>query len=231
MIENESFRGRATRKGEFSGALPSWEEVKQQLLAGKCLLMLCDTIYGFIALAPPAGKDCGDERNEEDRGKLALQALKGRDEGKPFLQLYGSVEQLAASPWAQPPKELLSLWPGPLTCVLPLELESEEKKTLAVRIPKHKMLQNLALELDRGLYSSSANRSGRESLNSPSDLLEEFADEIASGLVLPYFPEGESCSEKPLASCLVDLTSTPYKILRRGSLELETLFPELPWLP
>ncbi|WGK69926.1 L-threonylcarbamoyladenylate synthase [Candidatus Haliotispira prima] len=187
---------------------------------GKVLLMLCDTIYGLVSKAPATYP--------------TLLRIKGRPETKPFLQLFADLEQLAAGPWQLPPKELQQYWPGPLTCVLGPKSGEENQSSRqyirstepycrqdsqAVRIPKHRLLQELCRAVGGPLYSSSANRSGEPVPETTRELREVFAPEIAEGLILPYFPGPETETEKA-ASTIVDARCRPLRILRQGDLKL-----------
>ncbi|MEM9424666.1 MAG: L-threonylcarbamoyladenylate synthase [Spirochaetota bacterium] len=193
--------------------------LKRSLEEGKVVLMLCDTVFGLVSKAPET--------------ESTLQKIKGRPDDKPFLQLFGSLEQLRQSSWQLPPEQLRAYWPGPLTCVLgpkPGAVFSPycQQDSQAVRIPRHAILQKLCHAVQSPLYSSSANRSGQSVPETQEGLLREFAAEISAGLIIPYFPsgprEGEaSFSEAPalLASTLVDARCLPPRVLRQGGLVLE----------
>ena len=199
---------------------PDMAQLYQALTNGQVLLMLCDTIYGLVSPAPESF--------------YKLQEIKGRPEGKPFLQIFANLEQLNAGPWQLPPERLQQYWPGPLTCILApkpdiksqIYLQSTDpygqQDSQAVRIPKHSLLQQLALAIDAPLYSTSANRSGQKVPATIENLLTEFAPEIASGLILPYLLHQTKDDYKPTcASTIVDARSQPPRILRQGELILK----------
>ncbi|HET7435579.1 MAG TPA: Sua5/YciO/YrdC/YwlC family protein, partial [Thermoanaerobaculia bacterium] len=86
------------------------DEVADALRAGGVLLLPTDTIYGLHAIAA----------NAEAVAKI--QAMKGRDDTKPFIVLAASIEQLPEL-GVDAPAALAELWPAPLTVILPLTLE------------------------------------------------------------------------------------------------------------
>ena len=167
-------------------------KLKEYLRLGEVVVMACDTIYGFIGRVP----------DTED----LIRAIKGRDEKSPFLQLISDTSALEAVAVLPRETDILNLWPGPFTFVFQLI----EGGNVAFRIPEDTSLRSLIRDLGFPLYSSSVNRSGRPSMNTPSDIEAEFGNETAliedSGLIF----EGQS-------STVVDLTASPYRILRQGA--------------
>ncbi len=113
--------------------------------------------------------------------------------------------------------------PGPITFVLKLKKKSKiskivtnNKKTLAIRFPKHKILKKLLSKLDFPLAAPSANISTRVSAVKSSDVKEDFGKKIK------FVLEGGQ-SKIGLESTIIDLTKTP-KILRLGGLEVSKIF-------
>ena len=139
-------------------------EIANALLGGAVVLMPTDTIYGLHAVAA----------NAEAVARIA--ELKGRDEQqKPFIVLASSVAQLPELGITAPPgaiEALASLWPAPLTAVLP-----RGNSTLAVRIPDVEWLRDLVTRTGP-LVSTSANRSGEPAVDHPSALARDLQDAI-----------------------------------------------------
>jgi len=166
--------------------------LKEHLKSGKVVVMACDTIYGFVGRVP----------DTED----VIRSIKGRGENSPFLQLISDTSALGEAGVVLPDTGILKLWPGPFTFILSVRGGG----TLAFRIPEDKSLQQLIREVGSPLYSTSVNRSGSPSMNSPVDIEKEFGEETAlvedSGLFLDRLP-----------STVVDLTVNPLRILRQGA--------------
>jgi L-threonylcarbamoyladenylate synthase len=185
-------------------------EISRTLADGAVVLMPTDTVYGLHALA----------LNDEAVTRVA--EIKGREDTKPFIVLAASIEQLTPLGILAPRNTLdalASLWPAPLTAILPLAVPipaSRGGATLAVRIPALDWLRELVARTGP-LVSTSANRSGEPLVDRPSSLareLQERLDAIVDGGVRAGEP-----------SAIVDLTSTEPHILRGG----ESSFTQKVW--
>ena len=169
------------------------KEIAEALIGGAVVLMPTDTIYGLHAVAA----------NEDAVARIA--EMKGRDEGKkPFIVLASSTSQfpdlgITASP--EIVKALDSIWPAPLTAILP-----RGEKTLAVRIPALEWLRAL-IERTGPLVSTSANRSGEPAVDRPSAL----AHDLQTGLAIV---DGGVRSGEP--SAILDLTAPEPRFIREG---------------
>ena len=112
--------------------------------------------------------------------------------------------------------------PGPITFILKKKKKSRiskmataGKKTVAVRIPKHRIARNLLNILKFPLAAPSANISSKLSPTSAKDVLEEFGNKIK------FILDGGQC-EIGLESTIIDLTGKP-SILRPGSITAQTI--------
>jgi len=112
--------------------------------------------------------------------------------------------------------------PGPITFVLKKKKKSRisiiataGKKTVAVRVPKHRVARNLLDILKFPLAAPSANISSKLSPTSAKDVFEEFGNKIK------FILDGGQC-KIGLESTIVDLTGKP-SILRPGSITLEKI--------
>ena len=112
--------------------------------------------------------------------------------------------------------------PGPITFVLKKKKKSKisklatvGKKTIAVRIPNHKVTRNLLNVLKVPLAAPSANISSKLSPTSAKDVFEEFGEKIK------FILDGGRC-KIGLESTIVDLTEKP-SILRPGSITIEKI--------
>ncbi|MDA7572665.1 L-threonylcarbamoyladenylate synthase [Candidatus Pelagibacter sp.] len=112
--------------------------------------------------------------------------------------------------------------PGPITYVLKLKKNSKiskyvtnEKKSLAIRFPKHKIFRELLKKLDYPLAAPSANISSKLSSVQASDVKEEFGSKIE------YILDGGKCNIG-LESTIINLTNKP-SILRLGGLDISKI--------
>jgi len=112
--------------------------------------------------------------------------------------------------------------PGPITFILKRKTKSKiskiataRKKTVAVRIPKHKVTRSLLKILKVPLAAPSANIASKLSPTSAKDVVDEFGNKIK--LIL----DGGQC-KIGLESTIIDLTVKP-TILRPGSISVEKI--------
>ena len=116
-----------------------------------------------------------------------------------------------------------ALCPGPITFILNKSSKSKiskiataGKKTIAVRIPKHKVARNLLKILNFPLAAPSANISSKLSPTCANDVVDEFGNKIK------FILNGGQC-KIGLESTIIDLTSNP-AILRQGAITLEEIY-------
>ena len=112
--------------------------------------------------------------------------------------------------------------PGPITFILKKKQNSKvseiaiaRKKTIAVRIPKHKVARNLLKILKVPLAAPSANISSKLSPTSADDVADEF------GRKIKFILDGGQC-QIGLESTIIDLTDKP-TILRPGYITFEII--------
>jgi L-threonylcarbamoyladenylate synthase len=176
-------------------------QIAAALTGGAVVLMPTDTIYGLHAVAS----------NEAAVARIV--ELKGRDDTKPFIVLASSIEQLTDLGITAPPdilKALASIWPAPLTAVLP-----RGTGTQAVRIPALDWLRELVARTGP-LVSTSANRSGEPAVDRP----EAFARDLQNAIDVV---DGGIRSGEP--SAILDLTGAEPRFIREG----ETFFTQKVW--
>lgn len=136
-----------------------------------------------------------------------IRAMKGRDADKPIALLCASLEDALAFSKTAPPlaKKLAELhWPGPLTLVL----GRADGGTIGVRVPDHKMIQELLAAYGNPLYATSANLSGEPAPRTLEEVdfrLRETVDVILEGT-----PGGGTASD------VVDLTGDKPNLIRSG---------------
>ena len=97
---------------------------------------------------------------------------------------------------------LKKYWPGKYTFIL-----RAKNKTIALRVPKHKFLNDLLKKINKPLAQTSVNISGQPALNNIKEITEQFGakvDLIIDGGNLPQ--------KKP--SKIIDLTAGNGQVLR-----------------
>ena len=162
------------------------------ILSEGVVIMPCDTIYGMVSLTGNAEKK--------------IRSAKGRDEGKPFIRLISSREDLEKYSIQSVSSEILDLWPGPLTLIV----KSRAGGTEAFRVPDDEYLLELLRLVDKPVVSTSVNFTGSPSLNSIEDIISQFENLVDAVI------DGGDASEEASASTILDVTSKPYKVVRNG---------------
>lgn len=146
-------------------------------------------------------------------GRLAK--MKGNRPTKPFLVLVGETSWLGGIVSCLPKEAealMKAFWPGPLTLILPAVRDLDPALTagtgtVGVRQPGGELLLTL-LRAIGPVTGTSANRSGEPSLNDPSEIEQQFGEEV--DLIVDSGP-----SPGGLPSTLVKV-SGPIRMLREG---------------
>jgi L-threonylcarbamoyladenylate synthase len=175
--------------------------IAEVLRGGGVVLLPTDTIYGLHGVAT------------DERAIARIGAMKGRDEAKPFVVIGASMQQLQDIGVDVPERArevLQSLWPAPLTAILPLRLPvaaSRGAATLAVRVPALDWLRAL-VAISGPLASTSANLSGEPAVETP-EMLSYALQTSLDGMV-----EAGPLRREP--SVIVDFTGDATRITREG---------------
>jgi len=159
------------------------------------VIMPCDTIYGFLGIAP------------ETRKKI--QQIKRRDDNKPFLILI-LKEWIPKYTSFPVDKYFLDQWPGPLTIIVP----DKNNSTVALRVPDDTRLLKLLYKLDQPLFSTSVNYIGKPALNKSNEIKAVFGNNIDL-----FMDEGDLLES--ISSTIIDLCTKPYKIIRQGACKID----------
>lgn len=166
----------------------------QMLNEEKVLILPTDTVYGFSGII--------------EKTDNKIRAIKGRGEDKPFIVLIGKPQDIYAITDMKIPSALFSLWPGPLTIIVP---QKNGDKTVAVRCPGDQWLREIIASCGHFIYSTSVNRSSQPILSKITDIVLEFKDEV--DLIVD-----DGNYENASASTIVSLTGKGVSIIRQGSL-------------
>ena len=145
--------------------------------------------------------------------------VKGRPSVKPVSLLVGGVcsidkycENVPGAAYALAEK----FWPGPLTLVMNARKSVPDMllaggDTVGLRCPSHPLTLEVIEKSGLPLAAPSANISGQKSPKTAGDVLDYFDKTIDAVL------DGGTCAIG-LESTIIDLSCTPYKILRLGAL-------------
>jgi L-threonylcarbamoyladenylate synthase len=187
--------------------------ITEHLRAGGVMGYPTETVYGFGGLL-------------SERALERVAQLKTRDENKPFLLLVSNPAQCAQLEWNERARKLAqAFWPGPLTLALmatsgefPQRVLSRQG-TVAVRETPHAGLRALLDSLGEPITSSSANLPRRAPAASADEVAEILAQLDAADVLL--LDGGSLPPAEP--STLVDCSVDPPRVLRVGSIAVESL--------
>jgi L-threonylcarbamoyladenylate synthase len=171
-----------------------------------------ETVYGLGA----------DALNPDAVAKVF--EAKGRPHFDPLIVHVPSLADLESlvAAFPEPAKRLAErFWPGPLTLVLPKtsrvpDLVTAGLSTVAVRIPSHSIARKLLMAAGVPIAAPSANRFGRLSPTRAEHVWEQLGERI------DYILDGGP-SDVGVESTVLDMTTTPPRLLRPGGVALEDL--------
>ena len=183
-------------------------EAAELLRVGGLVGLPTETVYGLAA----------DGLNAD--AVEGIYEAKGRPETKPLNVLVDGMDMVETVCRDIPEDAYVlakAFWPGPLTMILwgtgslpPIVCAGGA--TQGVRCPDHPDTLAVIQALGRPLACPSANLSGQTSPKSAADVLSQLEGRIDAVL------DGGACSVG-VESTILDLTVTPYRILRQGGLE------------
>jgi L-threonylcarbamoyladenylate synthase len=142
---------------------------------------------GVIAYPTEAvfGFGC-DPLNEKALQRIV--SLKNRDSSKGLIVVGASFEHIIRYICLdkipkQKLREILSIWPGPFTFIMPASanlsnLLTGNRDTIAVRVSSHPVICNICNALNGAIVSTSCNLSGFEPMRLYSDVELNFADKV-----------------------------------------------------
>ncbi len=182
----------------------------QALADGRLVAFPTETVYGLGADALDPDAVAG------------IFAAKGRPTDHPLICHVASADALAPLVAEVTPAARAlagAFWPGPLTLVMPRSRAVPDavtggRDTVAVRVPAHPVALALLRAFDGPVAAPSANRFGRPSPTSASDVADEIGDAVAVIL------DGGPC-EIGIESTVIDLTCDPPQVLRPGRIAAE----------
>ena len=188
--------------------LSNIKKSKYLLNKGECIAIPTETVYGLAANA------------YSNVATSKIFKLKKRPKKNPLIVHYSSLEMLKKD--CDLNKNFFKLFkkfsPGPITFVLKIKKNSKisknvtnNKKTLAIRFPKHSLTRKLLKMLKYPLAAPSANISTKISPVSKEDVKDEFGKKIK------FILDGGQ-SKIGLESTIISLINKP-QILRLGGMQ------------
>jgi L-threonylcarbamoyladenylate synthase len=198
---------------------PALQQIEKRLV----LAYPTETVYGFGG---------GIDRESVE----ALVKLKGRPPGKPFLLLIdsaGMIDRLDLHLPAYAARFVANHWPGPLTLVLrggegrvPERLRGPEGG-VAVRWTSHPGISVVIRANGDAITSTSANRPGVPPAETAGEIVSQWPDAIARG-ILRVLDGGRLTPSQP--STVVDCTGRAPRIIRPGAIAAAVLRESVPTL-
>lgn len=174
------------------------------LLAGDVVVLPTDTIYGFSAIVGA-------------RGKRAIQALKGRDDEKPFIELIAQPSDIKKITDMELPEGLLKLWPAPLTIIVE---RREGGGSVGVRCPKDEWLRSVITRVGSPIYSTSVNESGKPPLITAREIIRKWKKRVP---LIINAGDCEDATPSTIVKVVQDELQYELLVLRQGKVALETL--------
>lgn len=191
-------------------------QAAELIAAGGLVAVPTETVYGLCCSAL------------DEMAVRQIYELKGRPEVKPLSLMVHDFDQ--ARRWCRdiPPAAYAlaeRFLPGPLTIILPSQenvpsIVRAGGSTVGIRCPDHPLTLELLRQLNGPMAGPSANPSGAPSPKCAADVLAYFDGEI------PGVLDGGACGIG-VESTILDMSRTPYRILRTGALSPETVYGAL----
>jgi L-threonylcarbamoyladenylate synthase len=179
-----------------------------------------ETVYGLGA----------DASNPEAVQKIF--AVKGRPADHPVIVHVANAAQFAT--WAVDIHEVTyqlakAFLPGALTFILKRsskvpDMVTGGQDTVGLRVPNHPVALQLLEAFGGGVAAPSANRFGKISPTTAQHVLHDLGEDV------PLILDGGAC-QVGLESTILDLTSTPAKVLRPGGISVSALADVLGYTP
>jgi L-threonylcarbamoyladenylate synthase len=200
-----------------------WDEARTVLKRHGVIAVPTETFYALAANPFQA------------EALVRLFALKDRAPGKPVLVMVAGPDMLPQVVREIPEagnRLMARFWPGPLTIIFPSlphlpRLLTGGTGTIAVRQPRQALTCRLIAALGFPITGTSANRAGCRPGIRADEVAREFGDHLDLILEAGPCPGG-------LPSTIVDVTTSPSRLVRAGAIptaELAEIMPELERIP
>lgn len=185
------------------------EELSEKLKNGEIIVFPTDTVYGLLA----------DAKNKKAVEKVFK--IKKRKKGKALPIFVKDIEMAKKFAFINKSQErfLKKFWPGKVTFILKrkkAKIYGVKKETIALRIPKYRLINLLLKKLNFPLTGTSANISGTP----PSTKIKEVLNQFKNKKFQPDLILDAGNLKFSLPSTIIDLTKGKPKILRKGEINL-----------
>lgn len=184
---------------------------------GEVIVFPTDTVYGLIA----------DATNKKAVKKLFKIKKRAISKAVPIFVKDIKMAKKFANISKKQEEFLKKVWPGKVTAVFrkkgKIKLFGTAPDTIALRIPKYKLIQDLFKKLNCPLTGTSANISGRPASARIEEVVSQFKNQPPTtfgGGGLPDLVLDSGNLKKALPSTIVDLTKRKPKILRKGAFKI-----------
>jgi L-threonylcarbamoyladenylate synthase len=182
------------------------------LRTGEVVSIPTETVYGLAGNAL------------DEAAVTQIFAAKNRPQFNPLIVHIADADSAFRYAETMPPaarRLAEALWPGPLTLLLPKkpvvpDLVTAGSPLVALRVPRHPLLQELLTSLDFPLAAPSANPSGYVSPTTAVHVLEQLGGRI------PYILDGGAC-DVGLESSIVGFDGDDPVLYREGGVSAEML--------
>ncbi len=183
------------------------EKAAKLIQSGELVAVPTETVYGL------AGNGLDAKAVE------MIYEVKGRPQVKPLALMVpdsDAMERYCEDVPVQAKTLAEKFWPGPLSIVLKSkaivpDIVRAGGDTVSLRCPKHDLTLELLRKAKLPLAAPSANPSGEESPKNAERVMQYFDGKIAAVI------DGGECGIGT-ESTIIDMSRTPYKILRQGAL-------------
>lgn len=186
------------------------EELVEELNKENVVCFKTDTIWGLSA------------NPKSSKAVQKLYTIKQRNLDKPFIFLISKKQNLneLVDNISQTEQKLINaFWPGPLTIIfkakenLDILQNYTQKQTIALRMPKDELCQELLQKIDYPLPSTSVNLEGQPALNNEQEINKNFANKN-----IYLLKNNTKNNSKEVSSTIVVCEDNNVKILREGSI-------------
>ncbi len=174
----------------------------ETLRKGGVAVLPTDTLYGLSAVL------------SSDEGVRRISAIKRAPNDRRYIVLASSIDMvdgLVGSYGCLSRERLASIWPAPLSVILPSgsACPAWVGPTVAIRVPATEPLRALIARLEEPIVSTSVNRSGEPPLTEVHAIRQQLSREV--DLIVAGTPADA------VASTLVDLCHDEPRLVRRGA--------------
>ncbi len=202
----------ATKIYDVSGHADAISHATDALKRGELVVFPTETVYGLGA----------DARNASAVARIFQ--VKGRPTSHPLivhLAQDADLEQWACEIDERARVLAHAFWPGPLTMILKkhpsvLPAVTGGQSTVALRVPRHPIAEQLLAQFGDGIAAPSANRFGRTSATRVEHVRAIFGEHEV------HLLEG-GATEVGIESTIIDLSSPQAAILRAGAITRDQL--------